>query len=259
MLGFSQINFPGALPASRSSLARPSWGLERNGAPPPHLRVCRVCLSLPPPISLATEARAPAGAARRLRPPPPSPSVPLPGRSGLGGGSAGRGSRARRAGGLRWGLEGAERRAGWGGGCARGQGRECRRQAPRRHIAFGFHSAPKCPFPRPAAAERRVCGSGGAGGGTCSRRLSRGGGQTWRVWRVPELRRCVAAACGPGRHADLGENPVPTGNHWPRLLPFRFTPCTPPRLSSSHSLESSVSPGGDGSDGRCLGPHFYLA
>lgn len=86
--GFSPINFPGALPASRSRLAHPFWGLERNGAPPPHFRVCGVCPSLPPPIF------------SRLKPAPPpeptaaaapSPSVPLPRRSGLGGGQVGGG------------------------------------------------------------------------------------------------------------------------------------------------------------------------
>lgn len=122
------------------------------------------------------------------------------------GARPGPGSRARLAGRIRWGLEGAEPQGGGGGGCARGRGRECRRQVPRRHIPLGSHSAPKCPFPRPAAAERPGCGCGGEGGRTCSRRPSQGGGQTWRVRRVPELRGCLAAACGPGKaRGPLGE------------------------------------------------------
>lgn len=212
--GFSPINFPGALPASQSWLAHPSWGAgEERRAPSPFARLQG--LPFPAPAHfLASEARAPAEAARRLRPPPPFPKCPPSSALCAGsGGSGGRGSRARRAGGLRWGLEGAERRASGGGGCARGRGRECRRQAPRRHLPRGSHSAPKCPFPRPAAAQCRGCGSGGAGGGTCSWRPSRGGGPTWRARRVPELRRYLAEACGPGRQADLRENPVPSEDH----------------------------------------------
>lgn len=171
-------------------LAHPSGALGRNGAPPPHFRVCKVCPSLPPPIS------------SRLKPAPPleqpgdcgrhpSPSAPLL-LSGLGGGSGGRAPRAgvprslcRKA--RVWGLEDAERLEGGGGGWVRGRRRECRRQAPRRHIPLGSHSAPKCPFPRPAAAERRGCGSSRADGGICYRRPSRGEGQTWRVRRIPNF------------------------------------------------------------------------
>lgn len=51
----------------------------------------------------------------------------------------------------------------------------------------------------------------------------------------------------------------PSGDYWPRLVPSHFIPCTPLRFSSSHSLESSVCPGGDGSNGRCLEPNFHLA
>lgn len=36
---------------SRFRLAHGSWGLERNGAPPPRFRVCRVCPSCPRPFS----------------------------------------------------------------------------------------------------------------------------------------------------------------------------------------------------------------
>lgn len=193
--GFSPINFPGALPGSPILVGTPVPEEWRAPSSFPRLQG----LPFPAPAHfLRNEARVPSRAARRLRPPPPSPSVPLPWHSGLAeaqvGARPGRGSRARFAGGLRWGLEGAERLGGGGGGCAEGRGRECRRQAPRRHILLGSHSAPKCPFPRPAAAKRRGCGSGGAGGGTCSRRPSRGGGQTWWVRRVLELRERLAAA-----------------------------------------------------------------
>lgn len=131
-------------------------------------------------------------------------------------------------------------------------------QAPRRHLPMGSHSAPKCPFPRPAAAERRGCGSGGAGGGTCSWRPSPGGGQTWRVRRVPNFSGVWLQPVNQRRRSALRENPVPKWGP-PRLVPSYFIPCTPTRLSSSHSLESSVCPGGDWPHRRCLGPHFPLA
>lgn len=81
--GFPPINFPGALPLPPHSdgHTRPG-GLERHGAPSsfPSLQG----LPCPAPAHfLATEARVPAGAARRLRPPSPSPRVHLPQRSGL--------------------------------------------------------------------------------------------------------------------------------------------------------------------------------
>lgn len=42
---------------------------------------------------------------------------------------------------------------------------ECHCQGPRRHIpSTGSYSAPKCPFPRPAAAKRLGCGIRGSGG-----------------------------------------------------------------------------------------------
>lgn len=74
--GFSPINFPGALPASQSWLAHPSWGAgEERRAPSPFARLQG--LPFPAPAHfLATEARAPAEAARRLRPPPPFPKCP---------------------------------------------------------------------------------------------------------------------------------------------------------------------------------------
>lgn len=34
----------------------------------------------------------------------------------------------------------------------------------------------------------------------------------------------------PERHADFRDNPVPSGDHWPRLVPSHFIPCTPLRL-----------------------------
>jgi hypothetical protein len=137
---------------------------------------------------------------------------------------------------------------GGGGGWAPGRERECRRHNPRRHLPLGSHSAPKCPFPRPAAAECLGCGSGGAGGGTRSGKPSPGGGQTWWVRIVLELHDVwlQLAARGGGTQTFEG-----THSQW-RLLaptgPLPLYPLHPPKRSFSHHLESSVFPGGDGSE-----------
>ena len=179
MPSFPRINFPGALP-----LAPHSGRHTRPGA-------CRVCPALPPPICSrrkpAPPREPPRGCGRHPLP-QESSSLRALGLEGV------RWARALSRGSLgtlyrrtQVGAEGDERIGGGSGGCARGLERECRRQAPRRHLLIGSHSEPKCPFPRPAAAERRGCGIGGAGGGTCSWRPSPGGGQTWLVRRVPNF------------------------------------------------------------------------
>lgn len=145
--GFSPINFPGALPASRSWLAHPSWGAgEERRAPSPFARLQG--LPFPAPAHfLATEARAPAEAAQRLRPPSPFPKCPPSSALCAGsGGSGGRGSRARRAGGLRWGLEGAERR-GRGLCPGAGEGVSPPGSAPPPSPRFPLRA--KVPFPAP--------------------------------------------------------------------------------------------------------------
>lgn len=77
--------------------------------------------------------------------------------------------------GLCGGLEGAEPLEVEVGGRAREGGREgnvAARVGADTSPLLGSHSAPKCPFPRPAAAERLGCGNRGAGGRTRSRLAS---------------------------------------------------------------------------------------
>lgn len=222
--------------------------------------------ALPAPAHLlVNEARAPAGAVSRLRPPPLTQVAPSPG-LGARGGEAVRWARAQGQGPAHALRE--DSGGGWrvlshreaGAGVVPGGGGGS--------VAARFRAAtfPSVPTPRQsalsrallqpsagaAAAAARAAGLApgdrvreGGGPGACDESLNFAG-----VWLQLEDR---------GRHAGLRENPVPSGDQWLRLVPFHFISCTPLRLNASHSLESSVCPGGDESNGRRLGPHFHLA
>lgn len=123
-------------------------------------------------------------------------------------------------------------------------------------VAARFRAAtfPSVPTPRQSALSRALLQPSGGAAAAAARAAGPAPGDRVREGGRPggcdESRNFTGVwlqLAVPGRLADLRENPVPSGDQWPRLVPFQFISCTALRLSASHSLESSACPGGDGS------------
>lgn len=88
---------------------------------------------------------------------------------------------------------------------------------------------------------------------------SKSGGRPGACSEFRNFAGCLAAACGPWKACGPSREPSPQWGQLATTGAFPFYHLHPLRLSCSHSLESSVCPGGDGSNRPCLGPNFPLA